>query len=446
MRLLLCFLLGLTSSFSWAQTCLSHIDDIDYIMAAKKNGSHRFAQDASVQALDLDSLPPFSAYLASARDWIDARNPRASLPCPVHTETVKLLQAQGALEADLTVSDLLSPFELRHPGSNKAVLLLHGLTDSPFSYHSLAAFFHRQGFNVRTVLLPGHGSAASDLQEVSFKQWQALTRYAIERTSKDFEQVIIGGYSTGAALALANLIERPVPQQVQALMLWSPATEPHNKQGWLAKWIDRIPFVNWIDKDADIDFAKYESFPFAAASLGHEAMRRIDAKHLAKAKLPDLPLFVVQSEVDTTIDSQATLALVKAWHNPQMRPNSAKDMLIYYGNPQTAKRYLGKDFPLRSYACQANQPPCNKIIDLSHISVVNAPNHPYYGAQGHYRNCGSYLEDDTAYRRCKTQAQVLIGERSEENLAKGPLKRLTYNPFYAELEQDMRTFLGHLHE
>ncbi|WP_105188783.1 alpha/beta hydrolase [Pseudoalteromonas sp. T1lg48] len=446
MRLLLCFLLGLTSTLSWAQTCLSHIDDIDYIMTAKKDGTFRFAKKTKVQTLELDSLPPFSTYLSSAREWIDTRNPRANLPCPVHTETVKLLQAQGSLEADLTVSDLLSPFELRHPNGNKAVLLLHGLTDSPFSYHSLAAFFYRQGFTVRTVLLPGHGSAASDLQEVSFKQWQALANYAIARTSKDFEQVIIGGYSTGAALALANLIERPVPRQVRALMLWSPATEPHNKQGWLAKWIDRIPFVNWIDKDADIDFAKYESFPFAAASLAHEAMRRIDSEHLAKANLPNLPLFIVQSEVDTTIDAQATLALAKAWYNPQARPNSDKDMLVYYGNPQTATDYLGKDFPLHSYACQANQPPCNKILDLSHVSVINAPNHPYYGAQGRYRNCGSYLEDDKAYRQCKTQPQVLIGERSAANLAKGPLKRLTYNPFYAELERDMRTFLERVHE
>ncbi len=441
MRLFLITLLSCVSSLSFAQTCLSHIDDIDFIMAAKEQGTYRWVNDKKVQELDLAALPEFSRYLQHARDTISTRNPRAAWPCPVTTNTVKLLQAQQQLPDTLNVVDLLSPFELRRANSNKVALLFHGLTDSPFTYHSLAAFFYNQGYNVRTVLLPGHGTAASDLREVDFKQWQQFTEYAIARTSKDFDNVIIGGYSTGAALAIAHLAEHPAPKQVRAVMLWSPATEPHNKNGWMSKWVDRIPFVNWIDEDADIDFAKYESFPFAAATLAHEAMRRINPKKLAKKALPNLPLFIAQSDVDTTIDARATLALAKLWHNPEKRPNTANDMLVYYGDKSRAVQALGKQHTIANYACQQGVPPCNDVISLSHISVVNSPEQPYYGKQGTYRNCGSYLEDDTLYRACKTNDGVLIGERTEQNLAKGVLKRLTYNPFFSELKQDMIRFI-----
>ncbi len=441
MRLFLLSLLGFVSSLSWAQTCLSHIDDIDYTMAAKAKGTYRWVNDAKVNTLDLAKLPEFSRYLQHARDTISKRNPRSAWPCPINTKTVQLLQAQKQLPDSLQVVDLLSPFELRHANSNKVALLFHGLTDSPFTYHSLAAFFYDQGYNVRTVLLPGHGTAASDLREVDFKQWQEITEYAIARTSKDYDNVIIGGYSTGAALAIAHLTEQPAPKQVRAVMLWSPATEPHNKNGWMSKWVDRIPFVNWIDEDADIDFAKYESFPFAAATLAHEAMRRITPKKLAKKELPNLPLFIAQSDVDTTIDARATLALAKLWHNPAERPNTLNDVLVYYGDKSRAVQALGKQHTIASYACQPGMPPCNEVLSLSHISVINSPAHPYYGKQGTYRNCGSYLEDDTLYRACKSDDDVLVGERTEQNLAKGVLKRLTYNPFFNELEQDMVHFL-----
>ncbi len=35
------------------------------------------------------------------------------------------------------------------------------------------------------------------------------------------------------------------------------------------------PFVNWVDKDADIDFAKYESFPFNAGAQVHALMSEV---------------------------------------------------------------------------------------------------------------------------------------------------------------------------
>ena len=51
------------------------------------------------------------------------------------------------------------PYELKpRQATNKAVLLVHGLGDSPYSFSDLSQTLVNQGFHVQVLLLPGHGS------------------------------------------------------------------------------------------------------------------------------------------------------------------------------------------------------------------------------------------------------------------------------------------------
>ena len=60
-----------------------------------------------------------------------------------------------------------SPYELEPKGDNTAgkqkrwrrgILLIHGLSDSPYCMRHLAKCFQRNGFRVKAILLPGHGT------------------------------------------------------------------------------------------------------------------------------------------------------------------------------------------------------------------------------------------------------------------------------------------------
>lgn len=55
-------------------------------------------------------------------------------------------------------------------------------------------------------------------------------------------------------------------------MLFLLVSELYNKNGWLVKWVDVILFVNWIDKDVDLDFVKYELFLFSVVLVSYEVM------------------------------------------------------------------------------------------------------------------------------------------------------------------------------
>lgn len=87
----------------------------------------------------------FDAYVNDTQDWL--------LKNRVFMTENKQLEIQ-----------LNSPTEYKPASPNgKAVLLVHGLGDSPYSFNDIATHLSEQGYLVRTVLLPGHGSRVGDL-------------------------------------------------------------------------------------------------------------------------------------------------------------------------------------------------------------------------------------------------------------------------------------------
>lgn len=54
-------------------------------------------------------------------------------------------------------------FELNADAQVGGVLLLHGMSDSPYSLRALSETFNRRGYQVLGLCLPGHGTAPSGL-------------------------------------------------------------------------------------------------------------------------------------------------------------------------------------------------------------------------------------------------------------------------------------------
>ena len=100
------------------------------------------------------------------------------------------------------------PFELwpEHP-TDKAVLMVHGLGDSPFTFSDLANSLTSQGFYVQSLLLPGHGSKPEDLQLPSYNDWQTVVDHYANLLKQDYRKVWLAGFSTGGNLVTIHTIE-----------------------------------------------------------------------------------------------------------------------------------------------------------------------------------------------------------------------------------------------
>ena len=86
-----------------------------------------------------------------------------------------------------------------------AVVLLHGLTDSPYSLRHIARRYAADGFTVIAIRLPGHGTVPAGLSDVQWEEWMAATRLAVRearRRSGPTAPLHLVGFSNGGALAV----------------------------------------------------------------------------------------------------------------------------------------------------------------------------------------------------------------------------------------------------
>lgn len=419
-------------SFSVSADCLSQSNDINFILDAKAQGQFRYLpKSQQAKVIDLKGLS-FTDYLLETEQQIIALNPRANVPCPINNDVLALQNISSP-----TIADLVKPYQLTQPNNQKVVVLFHGLTDSPYSFHDLSAFYHQQGFNVRTVLLPGHGTAAEHLRYVDYKDWQAIAAFAIEQSLNDFEQVYLGGFSTGAGLILDYMQTRKsLDKKLAGVMLFAPATKAKNSKSWLAQYIDYIPFLNWLDKDADVDFAKYESFPINAGAQVHLLMNEVYPlkKHHTTHSVP---MFVAVPEHDMTIETSATLDLLAQWQQRMPSPLT----LVYYGERNNLAAFKAFDkVKLVTPQCYTK---CDLQIQMAHTALPNAAENVHYGENAGYRNCGHYLGDFAKYNECKVVSDIHASEitpsAKEQHTS---FKRLTYNPYYSQLTEELVQFLN----
>ncbi len=89
---------------------------------------------------------------------------------------------------------------------NRAVMLFHGLTGSPYELKKYAKFLFDNGFDVYCYCLPGHGSHPIDIHTVKESDWRNFANERYQELRKQYADFFVGGLCLGAVLAL-NLAE-----------------------------------------------------------------------------------------------------------------------------------------------------------------------------------------------------------------------------------------------
>jgi len=186
------------------------------------------------------------------------------------------------------------------------VLLLHGLTDSPYSLRSIGQFLAARGYHVVGLRLPGHGTAPAGLLRVEVEDLEAATRLAVRdlraRLGPD-EPIVLVGYSNGAALAVGYALDArddaSLPRPAR-LVLISPAIG-----------VTRLAALGRIRTEPEVDPFKYQSFPFHAAGVTQRLTSTLSRRIARLAQdgpvhgLPPVLAFV--STVDATVHADAVV-------------------------------------------------------------------------------------------------------------------------------------------
>lgn len=119
-------------------------------------------------------------------------------------------------------------FELEQQTPAAGILLLHGMSDSPYSLRHFGKSLHARGAYVLGLRIPGHGTAPSGLVTARWEDMAAAVRLAVKHTKSVVgdKPVYLVGYSNGGALSVQyaqkSLLDPSLPE-VEGLILVSPA-------------------------------------------------------------------------------------------------------------------------------------------------------------------------------------------------------------------------------
>jgi alpha-beta hydrolase superfamily lysophospholipase len=225
------------------------------------------------------------------------------------------------------------------------VVLLHGLTDSPYSQRHIAQSYRAHGFVAIVPRLPGHGTVPAGLTEVVWEDWTAATRLAVREAKRRVGPGLplhIVGFSNGGALAMKyalDAIEDPSLPRADRIVLLSPMigiTEMARFAGFagLPAIFPAFAKAAWLAVLPEFNPFKYNSFPVNGArqsSLLTRALQPRIARFAREGRLKDLPpILTFQSLTDFTVSTQA---IVDALH--AQLPDNGSELVLFDLNRHT---------------------------------------------------------------------------------------------------------------
>ncbi len=315
------------------------------------------------------------------------------------------------------------PFELcEEANPRKGILLLHGLYDSPCVMLNIAQYFAQRGFLVRSLLMPGHGTVPGDLLKVCYQDWLAWGQFGLKTLFDEVDEVYLGGFSTGGAVASYLALQQPA--RFKKLFLFSPAFKLTTTLSYVAHFHRRIswllPAPHWLCLMDEIDYAKYRSFTVNSLCQIDMLGAKI-RQHVAEKKIP-FPTFWVTTQHDEVLSTKTLLEIF-------LKASTSDSQLIYY----SPKQFLCDDARV---AWRSSQLLSDNIVDMSHVALPIAPTHFHYGKTGDFQR----LVNETLAKKNKTP--LYYGSLKNINLmSRASLARLTYNFDFSHLTHQMDQFL-----
>jgi carboxylesterase len=304
--------------------------------------------------------------------WVAALVPATSgdvrsHPHPARTFDDAIARAHAVIAADDSIVAAGGATILRVHGRRapRAVVLLHGFTDSPRQFAALADSLFARGDNVLVPRLPHHaerGKTVAALSQLTASELCRLADASIDIAAGLGDSVIVLGLSAGGTLALWSAEHRP---EVKRVVVVAPALEAAHIPSVLER-----PLVNLgahvpnVSRRATADSARPDRDPgFATHGLAAVLRLGMAVRRDAERDAPGRAavLFLVNAN-DHTVKTGPVLDLADGWAH-QAVPVSVyefPDSLQLPHNIVDAIQRPGNDaavYPVLEALTQGDQPP-----------------------------------------------------------------------------------------
>ena len=208
-----------------------------------------------------------------------------------------------------------------------AVVLLHGLTDSPYSLRHVARRYSELGYVAIAIRLPAHGTVPAALTDVEWEDWMAATRLAVREARRRVGPSLplhIVGFSNGGALAVKYALDTlddsglTKPERVVLISPMIGVTSFARFAGLAAlpAMLPAFAKAAWLGILPEFNPFKYNSFPVNGARQSHRLTAALQDRVARAARDGSLerlpPMLTFQSVVDFTVSTRAVISSLYA--------------------------------------------------------------------------------------------------------------------------------------
>lgn len=177
-----------------------------------------------------------------------------------------------------------------YPGNDIGCLVVHGFTASPQEVSGLGRSLAAAGMTVHGVLLAGHGTTSTDLNETTWRDWYASVEAGYIRLAARCRRLFVLGLSLGGALSLHLAAHRPVDGVVAMaapLTIDEPLLPLASAIGRLMPTLPKSSKSDWFDPEAAGRRVAYDRYPLLAAAQLANFLRHL-RDDLADVRAPAL--------------------------------------------------------------------------------------------------------------------------------------------------------------
>jgi esterase/lipase/1-acyl-sn-glycerol-3-phosphate acyltransferase len=163
--------------------------------------------------------------------------------------------ANFAIAEESKAKDVGAPFFIRgNRGSKKdiGVVLVHGYLAAPLEVRALAEYLGELGYRIYVPRLKGHGTSPEDLATSKYMEWVVSVEEGYVIMDEVCKKVVVGGFSTGAGLAL-DLAARV--SNLAGVFAISP---PLKLQDFSARFVPAVNLWNNLMRKLNVGAAKKE--------------------------------------------------------------------------------------------------------------------------------------------------------------------------------------------
>jgi len=217
------------------------------------------------------------------------------------------------------------------PGGNHSVLLIHGLTGSPFEMKYLARKLNKTGFTVKGPCLEGHCTTLDHLSKTSWKDWYQSVLESFAEMKKSSDSVSVVGLCMGALLSLH--LAHEFGSEVTAVSLISTTLF---YDGWSLPWFKfLLPIAYYTPFKSLYSYSETEPYGIKNKALRERIVNLMKNDSVAYTKTPAASmheLFKLIKEVKKELPAITTPALIL---------HSREDDLTSTKNPDYVEKNIG---------------------------------------------------------------------------------------------------------